>query len=116
MRLLLRVIATWNGLSVLVTMLLLAHLVGRAASAITWLLLIGLVVTIPLGVYGTVQLWRLRHKGRYATLVLFGLWGALMLTGIATGQRPSTSEALRLGVVVLLGCVLLSPAARRTCS
>jgi hypothetical protein len=116
MKLLLRVIAVWNGLSVLVTIILLAHVIGRASSPATWLLLIGLLLTVPLGVYGSVQLWHLRQRGRYATLALFGFWGALTIAGMVMGRSPSTGEVLRLAAVAATGCILLLPAATRACA
>jgi hypothetical protein len=116
MKLLLRVIAVWNGLAVLVTILLLTHIIGRASSPATSLLLIGLAVTVPLGVYGSVQLWRLRQGGRYATLALFGLWGALTIAGIVMGQSASSGDVLRLVAVAATGCILLLPAAARACA
>jgi hypothetical protein len=115
MKALLRIIAAWTGLSVVVTLLLLAHLVGGRRSASTSLILLALAATVPLGGYAAVELWRLRHRGRYATIALVAFWGLMTLVSILVGKSPSGSEALRLAVALALGGVLLLPAARRSC-
>jgi hypothetical protein len=115
MKPLLRVIAVWNGFAVFATIVLLTH-IRRVSSVATWVVVIGLVITVPLGVYAAVQLWRLRHRGRYATLALFSFWGAVIITGMVMGQSASVGELSRLAVVAAAGCILLLPAATRACA
>lgn len=126
MHLLLRIIAATAAVSVVFTIWLIAMLVIPRgfrpllnAGALGIMTLLGWAVTLVLGPFAAVQLWRHRESGRRAGLVLFGLgvvyygvgFFALRAPEAQPGQIAAAAIAYALPVVILA-----SPPARKACS
>ena len=113
MRIVLRIIAVWFGLTSLVLAFLLLHFgtmgVNTVRGAVAVILL---TVFTALGAFAAVQLWRLRESGRKAAL-------GVCLVGLAfvfvQFNRLSTFDAVRLSITGLIMLVLLSASAKRAC-
>jgi hypothetical protein len=116
MKWLLRLVAAWVGISVIVTggVLAILAVIGSRIHADP-ILVVGMMGTVPLGGYAAAQLWRLKQTGRHATLGLLAFWVALWPVAAWAGRQISGRQLLRLGLLVPIAVVLVLPGARRTC-
>jgi hypothetical protein len=114
---LLRIIAVWHGLGVLLCGLILVLLATHAVHRVRVgpIVLVGMIGTLLLGGFASLQLWRLRQSGRYATLGLLAFWATLWLAAATAGQGATGRSLLRLGVLVLVAAIVVLPTARRAC-
>jgi hypothetical protein len=117
LKILLRIISVWTGLSALVSLILLMHLLtsARLPQARTVVLVVGLVASAGLGVVAAVQLWRLRHSGRYIGAALSLFLASLSIVTVMQGVSLSSGDAVRLTLSLLTAIILLSPAAKHAC-
>ena len=120
MRVVLRIVALWLSLFILVPFLFLAwHFAGMRRSPTSTALELGkaiglsaaVLAFILLGVFAIHRLWHFRESGRRAAAAVFGI---VLLTLIAgQGIRSlSVTSALYAGLPLL---ILLSPPAKRAC-
>jgi hypothetical protein len=116
MKILLRVIAFCNGLALGLPMTVVAYTVRPGLSGRTLAVMAALLCVMAVAGYATVQLWRLRHSGRYLTAALFAAWGLLWLVAVARGYTSTAGDIVELGVLGCVGSVLLLPAAKRACA
>lgn len=124
MKLLLRFIAVWLAVFVLVPFLFLAwHLafIGRVG-AVEWITVAKLGVLaallvgfIGLGTFAIHRLWQLKESGRWAAVASFTIVLGFMLAGtLVRGAGPPSIGAVAYAAWPL--AVLLLPSARRACT
>jgi hypothetical protein len=126
MPMVLRGIAAIAAVSVLFTLVLIATIVGprgvgplMRAGPLGVMTIIGWVVTIVIGPYAAVQLWRLSHRGRIAGLSLFAFGAAYYLAGLFWLRAPDAQSGQIIAAAIAYAVpmlVLASPQARRACS
>ena len=125
MRILLRLIAILAALSVGFTVVFIVAFAGRggfrqldvtsvlgAATYIDW------AITLVAGPITAMQLWRLRHSGRRAGVLMFGAGLAYYVMGlfVRSPGTPLGPIVLATTVYALPVAVLLSRRARATCT
>ena len=118
MRVLLRIIAVWTGVYVLLLSLFVISHAGMIGGPGTLAWFLSLMVLAALGAatvlagYATVQLWRLRTRGLYAAATFFGLWGAVALVSRLSSQA---APWISIAIPAIVLSVLATPAAREAC-
>ena len=124
MRIILRVLAIYIGLNVPFTVRFVWrawHMDGYrtliATGAFGWITIFGWIITVIVGSFAGVQLWRLREIGRVTSLIVFGFAALYYAAGPLLLREPITPALwLRIGFNVLLVAALSLPSARRICS
>jgi apolipoprotein N-acyltransferase len=126
MILVLKAIAATAAISVIFTVWLILMLLSTrrfpslaSAGPLGILTLVGWAVTLTLGPYTVVQLWRLKQSGRLAGIVLFAFGAVYYTAGLIwlRGPGADTAQILVALVAYALPAILLAlPAARRACS
>jgi len=119
MRIMLRLIAIWNGLSggaiaLLAILLLVGGGVPEAARARAALGL--LTLSGPIGVFSAVQLFRLRESGRRAALAFVAALALFTIAQYRSLPQPTLGIVFKLALAVGAVAVLLSGRARRVCA
>ncbi len=125
MVLVLKVIAATAAISVIFTIWLVLLLLstGRfpslaSAGALGIMTIVGWVVTLTLGPFTVVQLWRLKERGRLAGIGLFAfgtLYYAAGLMWLRSPEAPTAQIVIALAAYALPAILLSLPAARRAC-
>jgi hypothetical protein len=122
MRSALRVIALLEGLFglLLLVMPLLLAMAGRMPKgSATWLAFA--LSAGPVGVFSSIQLFRLRESGRRAALAFVALVVVFAIVQLRSAPRPAVARMLSLGIAVRLvvaagvTAILVSERARRLC-
>jgi hypothetical protein len=125
MAIFLRLIGLVAGLSVFATAVFIARFaqIGLrpllATGAFGFVTVVGWLVTFVVGPIAMVQLLRVKNSGRFAGALLFGFMFLYYAVGLFAFRAPGTPIApivMVCGFLAFLVIVLLSPAARRTCT
>lgn len=126
MRVFLRILAVLIGLAVARTLLMVIHFAFTGGfTALAHLGRFGIVtiaawfIILVAGPVASVQLWRLRRIGLFITAILGGLVFAYYVVGLLFWRRPGAPLRPILWAIIVNAvflALLLSPAARRTCS
>ena len=126
MRGLLRVVGIGAGLSVVLTIWFIANFfaLGGMSSLVAAGMLgiatpVGWAVTLALGPFVAVQLWRYRESGRRAGLILFATGLAYYVIGFVAFRSPearSSQIAVAAAMYAVPLVVLVSRQARRVCA
>jgi hypothetical protein len=125
MRIFLRVIAIWIGLQIAYSLLLIWRVAssGRIgelshAGVLGLATLLGWFLTLSVGPFAVVQLWRLRESGRKLSLLLSGFGFTYYAAGVLFFRGPG-AETATIAVPILgnllLSVLLVSSPVRRVC-
>jgi hypothetical protein len=89
-----------------------------ASGAFGWSTILGWLLTLALGPFATIQLWRLRRPGRISALVLLGYSVSYYMLGWVFSRPRAKGPTLFLKIAFngLLVALLLLPSAREACS
>ena len=124
-RILLKIVAIFIGFSTISTLALVWrfwHFGGikvlAASGAFGWSTILGWALTLALGPFATIQLWRLRRAGRLSALVLLGYCVYYDVLGwmLSRPRGIGPTLFLRIAFYGLLAALLLLPSAREACS
>jgi hypothetical protein len=125
MRTILRIIAVVFALSALATLFMAWSFwrhgdmkVLAASGVFGWATFLGWVLTVTLGPYAAVQLWRLRSTGRTSAVVLMAYGFSYNLLGWLPNRPQAKAHTLLLAAAwdLLIALLLLLPSARKACS
>lgn len=89
-----------------------------ASGAFGWSTILGWALTLALGPFATIQLWRLRRAGRLSALVIIGYCVSYYVLGWMLSRHRAIGPTLflRIAFYVLVASLLLLPSAREACS
>jgi hypothetical protein len=126
MPILLRGIAAILAVSVVFTLVFIPTIVGPRgfgpllrAGPLGVMTMIGWAVTLGIGPYAGIQLWRLRKRGRIAGLIVFAFGVVYYLAGFLWLRAPEAQSAQIIAAIIAYAIpvlILASPPARRACS
>lgn len=126
MHILLQIIAATAAISVVFTIWLILLLVSTrgipallGAGALGVMTFVGWAVTLILGPFTAVQLWRLKESGRIAGLILFACGALYYLAGLLWLRAPEAQSGQIVVAVIAYTVpvvILALPSARRACS
>jgi hypothetical protein len=116
MRIILKLVATLFGFETAVFAVMLAANVMGLERALPPAKLVTLVALLGLASFATVQVWRLKHSGRYAGLGLIVLVATLMVLTRPGGQPLSLGDVMWAGYGAVIALTLAIPSAKRACS
>lgn len=125
MYVLLRIVAVLTAVSVVFTLRFIVAFVGVGGfrplvdtGLLGTLTLLGWMLTVVLGPFVAIQLWRYKESGRLAAVILFGYALTYYVMGLLFLRKPG-SDAFHIGIAItayaLILFVVLSPSARRIC-
>jgi hypothetical protein len=125
MRILLKIVAVFIAFSTISTLAVVyrfwhfgAIKTLAASGALGWSTILGWALTLPLGPFATIQLWRLRRAGRLGALMIVGYCIYYYVLGwmLSRPRAMGPTYFLRIAFYGLLVALLLLPSAQEACS
>ncbi len=116
MRVLMRFVATVFAFTTAVLAVLLTASVWIEEGHIGPVKTVALACLVTLAAFASVQLWRLKHSGRYAGLSLLLGMAVLMVVGRPPGMRLDRADLCYAAIGIGSAAILLLPASQRACS